>query len=153
MKIKYIKMENSVSEVTENEFHVLVNSHNVLSDMIKKDKSLRKAEKLEKLSAKNLLTVGYSKDLGFDFCYRVQGGYIHVLIKENDVTFLYVSHSGTTYYRTFEVSDYLPKFYLEELLGYEKTAPKGINFLARDGYFYATDFVTVEAKAISERND
>jgi len=47
----------------------------------------------------------------------------------------------------------LPKFYLEELLGYEKTAPKGINFLARDGYFYTTDFVTVEAKAMSERND
>ena len=153
MKIKYIKMENSVSEVTENEFHVLVNSHNVLSDMIKKDKSLRKAEKLEKLYAKNLLTVGYARDFGFDFMYQVQGGYIHVLVKENDVTFLYVSHSGTTYYRTFEVVDYLPKFYLEELLGYEKIAPKGINFLARDGYFYATDFVTVEAKAMSERNN
>ena len=153
MKIKYIKMKNSVSEVIENEFHVLVNSHNVLSDMIKKDKSLRKAEKLEKLSAKNLLTLGYSKDFGFDFMYQVQGGHIHVLVKENDVTFLYISHSGTTYYRTFEVSDYLPKFYLEEQLGYEKTAPKGINFLARDGYFYATDFVTVEAKAMAERNN
>lgn len=153
MKIKYIKMENSVSEVTENEFHVLVNSHNVLSDMIKKDKSLRKAEKLEKLSAKNLLTVGYSKDLGFDFMYQVQGGHIHVLVLETKVTFIYISHSGTTYYRTFEVVDYLPKFYLEELLGYEKTAPKGINFLARDGYFYTTDFVTVEAKAMSERKD
>ena len=153
MKIKYIKMEGSVSEVTESEFCGLVNVHNVLSNMIKKDKSLRKAEKLEKLSAKNLLTVGYSKDLGFDFIYQVQGGYIHVLVKENDVTFLYVSHSGTTYYRTFEVVDYLPKFYLEELLGYEKTAPQGINFLARDGYFYATKFVTVEAKAMSERNN
>lgn len=153
MKIKYIKMENSVSEVTETEFTGLVNAHNVLSNMIKKDKSLRKAEKLEKLSAKNLLTVGYSKDFGFDFMYQVQGGYIHVLVKENHVTFLYVSHSGTTYYRTFEVGDYLPKFYLEELLGYEKTAPKGINFLARDGYFYATELVTVEAKAMSERND
>lgn len=153
MKIKYIKMENSVSEVTETEFTGLVNAHNVLSNMIKKDKSLRKAEKLEKLSAKNLLTVGYSKDFGFEFMYQVQGGYIHVLVKENDVTFLYVSHSGTTYYRTFEVGDYLPKFYLEELLGYEKTAPKGINFLARDGYFYATELVTVEAKAMSERND
>ena len=153
MKIKYIKMENSVSEVTETEFTGLVSAHNILSDMIKKDKSLRKAEKLEKLSTKNLLTVGYSKDFGFDFLYQVQGGYIHVLVKENDVTFLYVSHSGTTYYRTFEVVDYLPKFYLEELLGYEKTAPKGINFLARDGYFYATEFVTVEAKAMSERNN
>lgn len=153
MKIKYIKMENSVSEVTETEFCGLVNAHNVLSDMIKKDKSLRKAEKFEKLSAKNLLTVGYSKDFGFDFMYQVQGGYIHVLVKQNDVTFLYVSHSGRTYYRTFEVVDYLPKFYLEELLGYEKTAPKGINFLAKDGYFYATDFVTVEAKSMSERND
>lgn len=152
MKIKYIKMENSVSEVTETEFTGLVSAHNILSNMIKKDKSLRKAEKLEKLSTKNLLTVGYSKDLGFDFMYQVQGGYIHVLVKENDVTFLYVSHSGTTYYRTFEVSDYLPKFYLEELLGYEKTAPKGVNFLARDGYFYATDFVTVEAKSMKERN-
>ena len=153
MKIQYIKMENSVSENTEKDFKDLSDAHNALSDMIKKDKSLRKAEKLEKLSAKNLLTVGYSKDFGFDFMYQVQGGYIHVLVKENDVTFLYVSHSGTTYYRTFEVADYLPKFYLEESLGYEKTAPKGVNFLARDGYFYATDFVTVEAKAMSERND
>ena len=153
MKIKYIKMEGSVSEVTESEFCGLVNAHNVLSDMIKKDKSLRKAEKLEKLSAKNLLTVGYSKDFGFDFLYQVQGGHIHVLVLETKVTFLYISHSGTTYYRTFEVVDYLPKFYLEEALGYEKTAPKGVNFLAKDGYFYATDFVTVEAKAMSERND
>ena len=139
-------MEGSVSEVTDKEFTGLIESHNTLSDMIKKDKSLRKAEKLEKLSAKNLLTVGYAKDLGFDFMYQVQGGYIHVLVKENDVTFLYISHSGTTYYRTFEVVDYLPKFYLEEALGYEKTTPKGINF-------YATEFVTVEAKAMSERND
>ena len=45
-----------------------------------------------------------------------------------------------------------PKFYLEETLGYEKTAPKGINFLARDGYFYATEFVEVEAKSMKERN-
>jgi hypothetical protein len=152
MKIQYIKMENSVSENTEKDFKDLSDAHNALSDMIKKDESLRKAEKLEKLSAKNLLTVGYAKDFGFDFMYQVQGGYIHIPVKENDVTFLYVSHSGTTYYRTFEVVDYLPKFYLEELLGYEKTAPKGVNFLARDGYFYATDLVTVEAKAISERN-
>lgn len=153
MKIKYIKMENSVSEITDKGNNELFEAHDALSDMIQKDKSLRKAEKLEKLSAKNLLTVGYAKDFGFDFMYQVQGGYIHVLVKENDITFLYVSHSGTTYYRTFEVTDYLPKFYLEELIGYEKTAPKGINFLARDGYFYATDFVTVEAKAMSERND
>lgn len=153
MKIQYIKMENSVSENVNIDYKDLIRNQNVLMDMIKKDKSLRKAEKLEKLSAKNLLTVGCAKDFGFDFMYQVQGGYIHVLVKENDVTFLYVSHSGTTYYRTFEVVDYLPKFYLEEALGYEKTAPKGINFLARDGYFYATEFVTVEAKAMSERND
>lgn len=153
MKIKYIKMENSVSEITDKGNNELFEAHDSLSDMIQKDKSLRKAEKLEKLSAKNLLTVGYAKDFGFDFMYQVQGGYIHVLVKENNVTFLYVSHSGTTYYRTFEVVDYLPKFYLEESLGYGKTAPKGINFLARDGYFYATDFVTVEAKAMSERNN
>lgn len=152
MKIKYIKMENSVSEVTETEFTGLVSAHNILSDMIKKDKSLRKAEKLEKLSTKNLLTVGYSKDFGFDFMYQVQGGYIHVLVKETDVTFLYVSHSGTTYYRTFEVSDYLPKFYLEELLS-DFNILRGINFLAKDGYFYATEFITVEAKAMSERNN
>lgn len=145
-------MEGSVSEVTENEFRGLFDAHNILSDMIKRDKSLRKAEKLEKLSAKNLLTVGYSKDLGFDFMYQVQGGHIHVLILENSVTFLYISHSGTTYYRTFEVADYLPKFYLEELLS-DFNAFKGTNFLAKDGYFYATDFVTVEAKAMSERND
>lgn len=152
MKIKYIKMEGSVSEVTKNEFRGLFDAHNILSDMVKRDKSLRKAEKLEKLSAKNLLTVGYSKDLGFDFLYQVQGGHIHVLVLETKVTFLYISHSGTTYFRTFEVDDYLHKFYLEELLGYEKTAPKGVNFLARDGYFYATDFVTVEAKSMKERN-
>lgn len=152
MKIKYIKMEGSVSEVTENEFRGLFDAHNILSNMIKKDKSLRKAEKLEKLSAKNLLTVGYSKDLGFDFMYQVQGGHIHVLILENSVTFLYISHSGTTYYRTFEVVDYLPKFYLEELLSDFSTL-KGINFLAKDGYFYATEFITVEAKAMSERNN
>lgn len=152
MKIKYIKMENSVSEVTETEFTGLVSAHNILSNMIKKDKSLRKAEKLEKLSTKILLTVGYSKDLGFDFMYQVQGGYIHVLVKETDVTFLYVSHSGTTYYRTFEVVDYLPKFYLEELLS-DFNILRGINFLAKDGYFYATEFITVEAKAMSERNN
>ena len=153
MKIKYIKMENSVSEIIEKDYKDLFEAHNALYDMIKKDKSLRKAEKLEKLSSKNLLTLGYAKDFGFDFMYQVQGGCIHVLVKENDVTFLYVSHSGTTYYRAFEVLDYLPKFYLEELLGYEKTAPMGVNFLARDGYFYATEFVTVEAKSMSERND
>ena len=153
MKIKYIKMENSVSEIIEKDYKGLFEAHNALYDMIKKDKSLRKAEKIEKLSAKNLLTLGYAKDFGFDFLYQVQGGYIHVLVKENDVTFLYVSHSGTTYFKTFEVVDYLPKFYLEELLGYEKTAPKGVNFLARDGYFYATELVTVEAKAMSERNN
>lgn len=152
MKIKYIKMEGSVSEVTESEFFGLVNAHNVLSDMIKKDKSLRKAEKFEKLSAKSLLTVGYSKDFGFDFLYQVQGGHIHVLVLETKVTFLYISHSGTTYFRTFEVADYLPKFYLEELLS-DFNPLKGTNFLAKDGYFYATDFVKVEAKAMAERKD
>lgn len=145
-------MEGSVSEVKENEFCGLVNAHNVLSDMIKKDKSLRKAEKFEKLSAKSLLTVGYSKDFGFDFLYQVQGGHIHVLVLETKVTFLYISHSGTTYYRTFEVVDYLPKFYLEELLS-DFNALRGTNFLAKDGYFYATDFVKVEAKAMAERKD
>lgn len=152
MKIKYIKMEGSVSEVTDKEFTGLIESHNTLSDIIKKDKSLRKAEKLEKLSDKNLLTVGYSKYFGFDFLYQVQGGHIHVLVLENKVTFLYISHSGTTYYRTFEVVDYLPKFYLEELLS-EFNTLKGINFLAKDGYFYATEFVKVEAKAMAERNN
>lgn len=152
MKIKYIKMENSVSEVTKTELTGLVSAHNILSNMIKKDKSLRKAEKLEKLSTKNLLTVGYSKDFGFDFMYQVQGGHIHVLVLETKVTFLYISHSGTTYFRTFEVVDYLPKFYLEELLS-DFNILRGINFLAKDGYFYATDFITVEAKAMSERNN
>lgn len=146
-------MENSVSENLNVDYKDLIRNQNVLLRMLKKDKSLRKAEKLEKLSAKNLLTLGYSKDFGFDFMYKVQGGYIHVLVRETKVTFLYISHSGTTYYRTFEVVDYLPKFYLEEALGYEKTARKGINFLAKDGYFYSTEFVNVEAKAMSERND
>lgn len=153
MKIKYIKMENSVSEVTDKGNKELFSAYSGVLAIINSNEDLNKAEKLDKLSYKNLLTVGYAKDFGFDFMYQVQGGYIHVLVKENDVTFLYVSHSGTTYYRTFEVVDYLPKFYLEEALGYEKTAPKGVNFLARDGYFYATEFVTVEAKAMSERND
>lgn len=153
MKIKYIKMENSVSEVTEKGNEELFSVYSGVLAIINSSKDLQEAEKLDKLSYKNLLTVGYAKDFGFDFMYQVQGGYIHVLVKENDVTFLYVSHSGTTYYRTFEVVDYLPKFYLEETLGYEKTAPKGINFLARDGYFYATEFVEVEAKSMKERNN
>ena len=153
MKIKYIKMEGSVSEITDKGNDELFSAYSGVLAIINSNKDLNKAEKLDKMSFKNLLTVGYAKDLGFDFMYQVQGGYIHVLVKENDVTFLYISHSGTTYYRTFEVVDYLPKFYLEELLGYEKTAPNGINFLARDGYFYATEFVTVEAKAMSERNN
>ena len=146
-------MENSVSEVTEKGNEELFSVYSGVLAIINSSKDLQEAEKLDKLSYKNLLTVGYAKDFGFDFMYQVQGGYIHVLVKENDVTFLYVSHSGTTYYRTFEVVDYLPKFYLEETLGYEKTAPKGINFLARDGYFYATEFVEVEAKSMKERNN
>ena len=153
MKIKYIKMEGSVSEITDKGNDELFSAYSGVLAIINSNEDLNKAEKLDKMSFKNLLAVGYAKDLGFDFMYQVQGGYIHVLVKENDVTFLYISHSGTTYYRTFEVVDYLPKFYLEELLGYEKTAPNGINFLARDGYFYATEFVTVEAKAMSERNN
>ena len=152
MKIQYIKMENSISEVTDKGNDELFSAYSGMISIINSNEILSRAEKIDKLSFKNLLTVGYVKDFGFDFMYQVQGGYIHVLIKENDVTFLYISHSGTTYYRTFEVVDYLPKFYLEELLGYEKTAPKGINFLARDGYFYETDFVTVEAKSMKERN-
>ena len=152
MKIQYIKMENSVSEVTEKGNEELFSAYSGVLAIINSSKDLQEAEKLDKLSYKNLLTVWYAKDFGFDFMYQVQGGYIHVLVKENDVTFLYVSHSGTTYYRTFEVVDYLPKFYLEETLGYEKTAPKGINFLERDGYFYATEFVEVEAKSMKERN-
>lgn len=152
MKIKYIKMEFSVSEVIDGDYKGLLKAHTTLSDMVQKDKSLRKAEKLGKLSAKNLLTLGYSKDFGFDFLYQVQGGYIHVLVLENKVTFLYISHSGTSYYRTFEVVDYLPKFYLEELLR-EFNSLMGINFLAKDGHFYATDFITVEARAMEERNN
>ena len=146
-------MENSVSEAIDKDNNELFSAYSGMLAIINSNENLRKAEKWDKLSFKNLLTVGYSKDFGFDFLYQVQGGYIHVLVLENKVTFLYISHSGTTYFRTFEVVDYLPKFYLEELLGYEKTAPRGINFLARDGYFYATDFVTVEAKAMSERNN
>lgn len=152
MKVKIIKMDGSVSEVTDKSNNELFSAYSGMLAIINSNKNLRKAEKLDKLTFKNLLTVGYSKDFGFDFLYQVRGGYIHVLVLENNVTFLYISHSGTTYYRDFEVVDYLPKFYLEELLSEFHTL-KGVNFLARDGYFYATDFVTVEAKAMVERNN
>ena len=152
MKIQYIKMENSISEVTEKGNNELFSAYSGMLAIINSNEDLHKAEKLDKLSYKNLLTIGYAKDFGFDFMYQIQGGYVHVLVLENKVTFLYISHSGTTYFRDFEVEDYLPKFYLEDALGYEKTVPRGINFLARDGYFYATEFVEVEAKSMKERN-
>lgn len=152
MKIKYVKMENSVSEATDLGNPNLIEAHKYIQNMIY-NSSLRKAEKVDKLSAKNLLTVGYSAKFGYDFMYQVQGGYIHVLVKETKVTLLYVSHSGTAQYKDYKDLDFLPKFYLEEgSLSYFRKQ-EGINFLARDGYFYATDFVKVEAKAMSERKD
>ena len=151
MKIKYIKMENSVSEFTEKGDYDLTIAHRIIYDMINANSSLRKAEKLDKLSAKNLLTVGYSEQLGYDFMYQVQGGYIHVLARRNDVTFVYISVSGTTYFRTIEVKNYSPKLYIEESpLAYFKQR-KGVNFLARDGYLYTSKLVSVEAKSMKER--
>lgn len=144
-------MENSVSEFTEKGDYDLTIAHRIIYDMINANSSLRKAEKLDKLSAKNLLTVGYSEQLGYDFMYHVQGGYIHVLARRNDVTFVYISVSGTTYFRTIEVKNYSPKLYLEESpLAYFKQR-KGVNFLARDGYLYTSKLVSVEAKSMKER--
>lgn len=144
-------MENSVSEATEKGNYDLTTAHRLVYKMIQSNTSLRKAEKLDKLSAKNLLTVGYSEQLGYDFMYQVQGGYIHVLVRRFDVTFVYISVSGTTYFRTIEVNDYSPKLYLEESqLAYFKQR-KGVNFLARDGYLYVSKLVTIEAKSMKER--
>lgn len=144
-------MENSVSEFTEKGDYDLTIAHRIIYDMINANSSLRKAEKLDKLSAKNLLTVGYSEQLGYGFMYQVQGGYIHVLARRNDVTFVYISVSGTTYFRTIEVKNYSPKLYLEESpLAYFKQR-KGVNFLARDGYLYTSKLVSVEAKSMKER--
>lgn len=144
-------MENSVSEFTEKGDYDLTIAHRIIYDMINANSSLRKAEKLDKLSAKNLLTVGYSEQLGYGFMYQVQGGYIHVLARRNDVTFVYISVSGTTYFRTIQVKNYSPKLYLEESpLAYFKQR-KGVNFLARDGYLYTSKLVSVEAKSMKER--
>lgn len=144
-------MENSVSEMTDKGNNDLFVAHSSLYAIINSNKNLRKAEKLDKLSAKNLLTVGYSEQLGYDFMYQVQGGYIHVLVRRFDVTFVYISVSGTTYFRTIEVKDYSPKLYLEESqLAYFKQH-KGVNFLARDGYLYVSKLVTIEAKSMKER--
>ena len=108
-------------------------AHSSLYAIINSNKNLRKAEKLDKLSAKNLLTVGYSEQLGYDFMYQVQGGYIHVLVRRFDVTFVYISVSGTTYFRTYFKQH------------------KGVNFLARDGYLYVSKVVEVNAKSMKER--
>ncbi len=51
-----------------------------------------------------------------------------------------------------EVTNYLPKFYLEELLS-DFNIPKVYQLLSKDGYFYATDFVKVEAKAMAEESN
>ena len=81
-------MENSVSEITDKGNDELFSAYSGVLAINNSNEILSKAEKLDKLSFKNLLTVGYVKDFGFDFMYQVQGGYIHVLVKENDVTFL-----------------------------------------------------------------
>lgn len=144
-------MEGSVSEFTDKGNNDLFVAHSSVYAIINSNKNLRKAEKLDKLLFKNLLTVGYSEQLGYDFMYQVQGGYIHVLVRRFDVTFVYISVSGTTYFRTVEVRDYSPKLHLEDSpLAYFKQR-KGVNFLARDGYLYASKLVTVEAKSMKER--
>lgn len=144
-------MEGSVSEFTDKGNNDLFVAHSSVYAIINSNKNLRKAEKLDKLSYKNLLTVGYSEQLGYDFMYQVQGGYIHVLVRRFDITFVYISVSGTTYFRTVEVRDYSPKLYLEDSpLAYFKQR-KGVNFLARDGYLYASKLVTAEAKSMKER--
>ena len=144
-------MEGFVSEFTDKGNNDLFVAHSSVYDIINSNKNLRKAEKLDKLSYKNLLTVGYSEQLGYDFMYQVQGGYIHVLVRRFDVTFVYISVNGTTYFRTVEVRDYSPKLYLEESqLAYFRQR-KGVNFLARDGYLHASKLVTVEAKSMKER--
>lgn len=151
MKVKLIKMDNSISEFTEKGNYDLFVAHNLVIEMLQSKIYLRKFEKLELLSAKKLLTVGYSEQLGYDFLYQVVGGYIHVLVRKSDITFVYISVSGTTYFRTIEVEEYSPKYYLEmSSLAYFKER-KGVNFLARDGYLYATKVVEVNAKSMKER--
>ena len=144
-------MDGSISEFTEKGNYDLFISHNLVIEMIQSKIYLRKFEKLELLSAKKLLTVGYSNQLGYDFLYQVVGGYIHVLVRKSDITFVYISVSGTTYFRTIKVEEYSPKNYLEmSSLAYLKQL-KGVNFLARDGYLYATKVVEVNAKSMKER--
>ena len=144
-------MDGSISEFTEKGNYDLFVAHNLVIEMIQSKIYLRKFEKLELLSAKKLLTVGYSVQLGYDFLYQVVGGYIHVLVRKSDITFVYISVSGTTYFRTVEVEEYNPKYYLEmSSLAYFKER-KGVNFLARDGYLYATKVVEVNAKSMKER--
>ena len=144
-------MDGSISEFTEKGNYDLFVAHNLVIEMIQSKIYLRKFEKLELLSAKKLLTVGYSNKLGYDFLYQVVGGYIHVLVRKSDITFVYISVSGTTYFRTIEVEEYSPKYYLEmSSLAYFKER-KGVNFLARDGYLYATKVVEVNAKSMKER--
>lgn len=144
-------MDDSISEFTEKGNYDLFVAHNLVNDMIQSKIYLRKFEKLESLSAKKILAVGYSEQLGYDFLYQVVGGYIHVLVRKSDITFVYISVSGTTYFRTIKVEDYSPKHYLEmSLLSYFKQR-KGVNFLARDGYLYATKVVEVNAKSMKER--
>ena len=151
MKIKLVKMDNSISEFTEKGNYDLFVAHNLVIEMLQSKIYLRKFEKLELLSAKKLLTVGYSEQLGYDFLYQVVGGYIHVLVRKSGITFVYISVSGTTYFRTIEVEEYSPKYYLEmSSLAYFKER-KGVNFLARDGYLYATKVVEVNAKSMKER--
>lgn len=151
MKIKLVKMDNSISEFTEQGNYNLFVAHNLVIEMIQNKIYLRKFEKLELLSAKKLLTVGYSEQLGYDFLYQVVGGYIHVLARKSDITFVYISVSGTTYFRTIKVGEYSPKNYLEmSSLAYLKQL-KGVNFLARDGHLYATKVVEVIAKSMKER--
>lgn len=144
-------MDGSVSEFTEKGNYDLFIAHNLLIEMIQSKRYLRKFEKLESLSAKKILTVGYSEQLGYDFLYQIRGGYVHVLVRKSDITFVYISVSGTTYFRTIEVKDYSPKLFLEESqLAYFKQR-KGVNFLARDGYLYVSKLVTIEAKSMKER--
>lgn len=144
-------MDGSVSEFTEKGNYDLFIAHNLLIEMIQSKRYLRKFEKLESLSAKKILAMGYSEQLGYDFLYQVVGGYIHVLVRKSDITFVYISVSGTTYFRTVEVDEYSPKYYLEmSSLAYFKQR-KGVNFLARDGYLYSTKVVEVTAKSMKER--
>ena len=148
MEIKYIRMEGSTLEFTEKGNYDLFVAHTTINVAVRGKKHLRKAEKLEKLSAKNLLAVGYSSEYGYDFLYEVEEDYIHILVQESSITFLYILHSGNIYHRTFEVTDYSPKYWTEEgPLGYFKQEV-GVNFLARDGQFYAADFATVEANSL-----